>query len=97
KSMGCISRYFRQPSSLGRSCYREGPIPLDVLSKWCDFYIQMKLNDLLLNNSIDPQSVLVLRHRPKEPELRRILPWLAGERPDLFNAYQQTQYEKLER
>ena len=57
----------------------------------------MKLNDLLLSNSIDPRSVLVLRHRPKEPELKRILPWLAGERPDLFNAYQQSQYEKLER
>jgi len=59
--------------------------------------IEMKLNDLLLTNSIDPTSVLVLRHRPKEPELKKILPWLAGERPDLFNAYQQTQYEKLER
>src|SRR5215470_10088241 len=57
----------------------------------------MKLNDLLLSNSLDPRSVLVLRHRPKEPQLKKILPWLAGERPDLFNAYQQTQYEKLER
>jgi hypothetical protein len=26
-----------------------------------------------------------------------MLPWLAAEKPDLFNAYQQTQKEKLER
>src|SRR5262249_52322474 len=57
----------------------------------------MKLNDLLVSNSLDPRSVLVLRHRPKEPELKKILPWLAGERHELFNAYQQSQYEKLER
>src|SRR5882762_8504526 len=44
-----------------------------------------------------PQHVLVLRHRPNEPELNKILPWLAAEKPDVFNAYQQTQGERVER
>ena len=57
----------------------------------------MNLNDLLKGKDIDPQHVLVLRHRPHEPELNKVLPWLAAERPDVFNAYQQTQGEKLER
>jgi hypothetical protein len=39
----------------------------------------------------------VLRHRPHEPELRKVLPWLAAERPDVFDAYQQAQGERLER
>jgi hypothetical protein len=41
--------------------------------------------------------VIVLRHRPFEPKLNRVLPWLAAERPETFNAYQQTQGEKLEK
>lgn len=56
----------------------------------------MNLNDLLVKNEIDPKTVIVLRHRPKEPELRKILPWLASERPDLYNAYQQSQAPGLE-
>jgi hypothetical protein len=39
----------------------------------------------------------VLRHRPTERELNKVLPLLAADRPDLFNAYQQTHGEKLER
>jgi hypothetical protein len=57
----------------------------------------MDLNDLLRKKDIDPQQVLVLRHRPTEPELNKVLPWLAAEKPDVFNAYQQTQGEKLEK
>ena len=57
----------------------------------------MNLNDLLKGKGIDPQHVLVLRHRPNEPELNKILPWLAAEKPDVFNAYQQTQGERVER
>ncbi len=57
----------------------------------------MTLNDLLKNKGIDPQSVLVLRHRPSEREFNKVLPWLAGEKPDVFNAYQQTQGEKLQK
>ncbi|MBI5566971.1 MAG: hypothetical protein HY870_18885 [Chloroflexi bacterium] len=58
----------------------------------------MNLSDLLQNKKIDPRHVLVLRHRPQEPQLNKVLPWLAAEQPDLFNAYQQTQQgNKLER
>ena len=57
----------------------------------------MNLNDLLLGNNIDPKHVLVFRHRPPEPDLNKVLPWLAAERPEMFNAYQQTQREKLEK
>jgi hypothetical protein len=57
----------------------------------------MNLNDLFLAKGIDPQQVLVLRHRPPEPELNKVLPWLAAEKPEIFNAYQQTQTEKLEK
>lgn len=56
----------------------------------------MNLNDLLMRNEIDPRQVLVLRHSPSERQLRKVLPWLAAERPDTFNAYQQTQGQKLE-
>ena len=57
----------------------------------------MNLNKLLVDKDIDPKQVLVLRHRPHEPELNKVLPWLAAERPDLFNAYQQTQRERLQK
>jgi hypothetical protein len=57
----------------------------------------MNLNDLLRGKGINPEQVLVLRHRPSEPKLNKVLPWLAAEKPDLFNAYQQTQTEKLEK
>lgn len=57
----------------------------------------MNLNDLLRSKGINPEHVFVLRHRPHEPELNKVLPWLAAERPELFNAYQQTQGQKLER
>ncbi len=56
----------------------------------------MNLKDLLVAKEIDPQRVLVLRHRPLEPELGKVLPWLAAERPDVFNAYQQTQTKQVE-
>ena len=57
----------------------------------------MQFNDLLKSADIDPKEVLILRHRPKEPGLRKVLPWLANERPDVFNAYQQTQSPKAEK
>ena len=57
----------------------------------------MQFNDLLHGREIDPASVLALHHRPHEPVLRRVLPWLAAEKPDVFNAYQQTQGPKLEK
>ena len=54
-------------------------------------------NDLLLRANIDPKTTLVLRHRPKEPKLRKVLPWLASEQPDVYNAYQQTQTPKVKK
>lgn len=57
----------------------------------------MNLNDLFRGKDIDPQSVLVFRHRPWEPQLNKVLPWLAAERPELFNAYQQSQGPTVER
>ena len=57
----------------------------------------MNLNDLLRSDIFDPEQVLVLRHRPREAELKEWLPWLAAEKPDVFNAYQQTQGEKLQK
>jgi hypothetical protein len=57
----------------------------------------VNLNDLLKGKGIDPKRVLVLRHRPREPELNKVLPWLAAEKPHLFNAYQQTQGKRVER
>jgi len=57
----------------------------------------MDLNALLLGKGIDPHEVLVFRHRPTEPELKKVLPLLAADNPDLFNAYQQTHGEKVEK
>ena len=57
----------------------------------------MNLKDLLTGKSIDPQQVLVMRHRPPEPGLNKVLPWLAAEKPDVFNAYQQTQVPRVEK
>ena len=59
--------------------------------------LEMNLNDLLLGKNIDPQHVLVLRHTPREPELNEVLPWLAADKPDVFNAYQQTQTTRVEK
>ena len=55
------------------------------------------MNDLLVGKGIDPTQVLVFRHRPTEPQLRKVLPWLAAEKPDVFNAYQQTHPPKVEK
>jgi hypothetical protein len=57
----------------------------------------MNLNDLLADAEIDPQQTLVLRHRPREPQLHKVLPWLVAEKPSVFNAYQQAQGEKVEK
>lgn len=51
----------------------------------------ISFNDMLESEGIDPEMVVAFRHRPRERELRKSLPWLASERVELFNAYQQTQ------
>jgi hypothetical protein len=56
----------------------------------------VNLNELLNGKGIDPRNVLVLRHRPSERDFNKVLPFIAAEKPDWFNAYQQTQGEKLE-
>jgi len=56
----------------------------------------MDFTSILTGKDIDPHNVLVLRHRPSEPQFRKVLPWLAAEKPHVFNANQQTQSEKLE-
>ena len=39
----------------------------------------MDLNNILSKCDIDPKQVLVLRHRPSEPRLNKVLPWLVVE------------------
>lgn len=57
----------------------------------------MDLNFLLSANGINQHNVIVMRHRPQEPKLAKIIGWLAAEKPEVFNAYQQTQDEKVEK
>ena len=54
------------------------------------------INDLLIRENVRPEQVLILRHRPTEPRLNKVLPWLAAEKHETFNAYQQTQSERVE-
>jgi len=56
----------------------------------------MNFSDLLERHTINSKAVLVLRHRPVEPNLRRVILWLAGAQPSVFNAYQQTQGRQVE-
>jgi len=49
-----------------------------------------------LLKGFDLKTVLLLRHRPHEPEINEVLPWLAVQKPNVFNAYQQTQSERVE-
>jgi len=57
----------------------------------------MTLNELLVREHFDIENIIVLRHRPFEAGLARVLPWLAAEHPGVFNAYQQTQGPALEK
>lgn len=45
-------------------------------------------NALLDHAGVSPSDVTLLFHTTTLPILRRMLPWLAAERPDLFDAYQ---------
>jgi len=56
----------------------------------------MQLNDILEIHGIEPKKVIVMRHRPYETELRKVFPWIAEEREDLFNAYQETHGMRVE-
>lgn len=59
--------------------------------------MRITLNNLLDADGVDKKQVLVLRHTPQEPELNRALRSLAAENPKLFNVYQQTQGERIEK
>src|SRR5436190_21133983 len=57
---------------------------------------RMFLSDLLTGKGIDPEQVLVLRHRPHERQLNKVLPWLAAERPDVsFLVNGRTSWRKM--
>jgi hypothetical protein len=57
----------------------------------------MEFADLLRDKGIEPQRVLVLRHKPHESKLNKTLPWLVANRLDLFNAFQQSQKPVVEK
>lgn len=57
----------------------------------------MQVNNLFAARRIEPKGVLVMRHAPREPELRKVLPWLAAERPAMYRAYQQSHWAKAEK
>jgi hypothetical protein len=59
--------------------------------------MKLQFKDLLINEGIDPKDVLFLRHVPQEAELKKVLPLLADEKPEIFNAYQQTQNPRAEK
>jgi hypothetical protein len=56
----------------------------------------LDLNHLLVDAGIDPATAIVARHRPWEPALNRVMPWIVAEKPDLFRVYQQTHGPRLE-
>lgn len=56
----------------------------------------MNFNDLLHKQGIDPAQVIVMRHSPKEKEMKKVMPWLVHEKPEVFNAYQQSQSSLVE-
>ncbi len=56
----------------------------------------IEFHDLLAKAGVDPNRVMVMRHRPTEKELRRALPSLATERHAIYNAYQSQLGERTE-
>lgn len=57
----------------------------------------LDFNTLLRLAQLDPKATLIVRHFPQEKSLRRVLPWLVVERPDLWLAYQRIQWASLEK
>ncbi len=56
----------------------------------------IELTDLLVKEGLDPRRVLVMRHRPTEKQLRDVLPWLAEEKPEIYNSFQSEHGERTE-
>lgn len=57
----------------------------------------LDFNKLLELADIDLAATLVVRHAPVEKALKRVLPWLVAERPDLWLTYQRIQWTNLEK
>lgn len=57
----------------------------------------LNFTSLLPSIDIGPAETLIVRHVPVERSLKRVLPWLVVERPELWRAYQQIQWESLEK
>lgn len=56
----------------------------------------LTFNTLLASLELEPELTLLVRQSPVEPALRRVLPWIALERPDLYLAYHQVQWPAAE-
>src|SRR5579872_5165284 len=59
--------------------------------------MSIDLKDFLTKQGFDLDKIIVLRHRPTEQALNKVLPWLAAEKPEVFNAYQKAQNPDAER
>ncbi len=57
----------------------------------------LDFNTLLEQAGLEPNKTLIVRHAPVETELKRVLPWLVVDRPELWRAYQQIQWKSLEK
>jgi hypothetical protein len=57
----------------------------------------LTFNTILADAGLDPKGTMVMRHRPSEAALRRKLPWIVAERPDLFLTYQAIQWKSAEK
>jgi hypothetical protein len=56
----------------------------------------IELNTLLSDLGLEPSKVLVMRHQPYEPELRKVFPSIALEARRLFDAYQSAHNPRTE-
>lgn len=57
----------------------------------------LDFNNLIELAGYNPSQTLVVRHVPREKKLKRALPWIVAERPDLWLAWQCIQWESLEK
>jgi hypothetical protein len=48
----------------------------------------MRLSQVMRAEGLEPERSTLILHRPKPPGLRRLLPWIAAEQPEVFDAYQ---------
>ena len=57
----------------------------------------LEFSSLLADEHLDPKSVLIIRHTSRDPRMKRVLSWIAADRPDLFKAWQQVQWPPAEK